>query len=122
LRVLPYCYTAAGIRRMNRVEDLPACMYFHPWEIDPHLPRLSSGVLASMRTYLGLYGMEAKLKRLLDEFPFSTLSEVYPLPTTEVAAAETGSVPDQAAVADLRKKPSLVEVLGKRERAIRSLV
>ena len=77
LRLLPYRYTSAGIRRLNRDENQPACIYFHPWEIDPDQPRLASGLIARLRTYTGVKGMERKLERLLTEFQFSTLSQVY---------------------------------------------
>jgi polysaccharide deacetylase family protein (PEP-CTERM system associated) len=78
LRLLPYRYTAAGIRRTNRVESQPACIYFHPWEIDPDQPRLASGSIARMRTYTGLRSMRGKLKRLLAEFRFSPLTAIHP--------------------------------------------
>lgn len=77
LRLLPYAYTAAGIRRLNHQDGMPACIYFHPWEIDPHQPRLASGAIARLRTYLGLGSMERKLERLLGEFEFSTLAQVH---------------------------------------------
>jgi len=77
LRLLPYRYTSAGIRRLNREENQPACIYFHPWEIDPDQPRLASGLIARLRTYTGVKGMAKKLERLLTEFQFSTLSQVY---------------------------------------------
>ena len=77
LRLLPYRYTSAGIRRLNREENQPACIYFHPWEIDPDQPRLASGLIARVRTYTGVKGMARKLDRLLTEFQFSTLSHVY---------------------------------------------
>lgn len=77
LRLLPYRYTSAGIRRLNRDENQPACIYFHPWEIDSDQPRLASGLIARMRTYTGVKGMIQKLDRLLTEFQFSTLSDVY---------------------------------------------
>jgi polysaccharide deacetylase family protein (PEP-CTERM system associated) len=77
LRLLPYAYTAAGIRRLNFVDQIPACMYFHPWEIDPASPRLATGRLARLRTYLGLAGMERKLHRLLTEFRFAPLADVF---------------------------------------------
>jgi polysaccharide deacetylase family protein (PEP-CTERM system associated) len=78
LRLLPYAYTAAGIRELNR-EGQPACVYFHPWEIDPEQPRLSVGLVARLRTYTGLSTMESKIRRLTEEFRFGTLSEVFPL-------------------------------------------
>ena len=77
LRLLPYRYTSAGIRRINREEQKPACIYFHPWEIDPAQPRLASGLIARLRTYTGMYGMRRKLERLLTDFEFSSLSAVH---------------------------------------------
>lgn len=78
LRLLPYRYTAAGIRWINRNEQQPVCIYFHPWEIDPGQPRLASGFISGLRTYTGISGMKRKLQRLMTEFRFSTLTAVYP--------------------------------------------
>jgi len=74
LRLLPYCYTSAGIRRLNGIERKPACVYFHPWEIDPGQPRLASGAIARLRTYTGMRGMRRKLERLLSDFSFAPLT------------------------------------------------
>lgn len=78
LRLLPYRYTAAGLRRLNQKEGKPGCIYFHPWELDADQPRLPLGRIARLRTYTGLRGMKQKLERLLTEFHFSTLTSVYP--------------------------------------------
>lgn len=78
LRLLPYCYTSAGIRRINRMEGKPACIYFHPWEIDSEQPRLARSRIARLRTYTGLGGMLGKLSRLLSDFEFTSLDQVYP--------------------------------------------
>ncbi len=86
LRLLPYAYTAAGIRRLNLEEGHPACCYFHPWELDPDIPRLTTSRVSSWRTYYGLTGMGRKLDRLLTDFRFSTLSTAFPL-KHEVRAA-----------------------------------
>ncbi len=91
LRLLPYRYTAAGLRRINRRDRSPACVYFHPWELDPDQPHLAKGAISRLRTYWGLGGMTSKLHRLLSEFEFSTLSNVFP-------ADETGA--DGATYAD----------------------
>ncbi len=77
LRLLPYRYTSAGIRHINRHDQQPACLYFHPWEIDPGQPRLALGGVARLRTYTGVKGMEKKLRRLLADFEFSSLEAVY---------------------------------------------
>ena len=80
LRLLPYRYTAAGIRRLNR-EGHPACIYFHPWEIDKDQPRLECGFIGRLRTYTGIRGMGKKIARLLKDFSFSTAGEVFPIPS-----------------------------------------
>jgi polysaccharide deacetylase family protein (PEP-CTERM system associated) len=77
LRLLPYRYTAAGIRRLNLLEQKPGCFYFHPWEIDPEQPRIASGFIARIRTYTGMKGMLGKVDRLLSEFRFSPLVEAH---------------------------------------------
>jgi polysaccharide deacetylase family protein (PEP-CTERM system associated) len=78
LRLLPYRFTAAGIRRINREERRPACIYFHPWEMDPGQPRIAAGLISRLRTYTGIRGMEKKLDRLLADFQFLPISAVYP--------------------------------------------
>ncbi|HLH41640.1 MAG TPA: XrtA system polysaccharide deacetylase [Bryobacteraceae bacterium] len=91
LRLLPYRYTAAGIRRINSREGQPACVYFHPWEIDPDQPRLAAGFASRLRTYAGLRGMRRKLSRLLSEFRFAALEDVYPYDKMTPAAATTAA-------------------------------
>jgi polysaccharide deacetylase family protein (PEP-CTERM system associated) len=78
LRLLPYRYTAAGIRKLN-AEKQSACVYFHPWEIDPDQPRLANSMISRMRTYTGLHSMMHKLDRLLTDFRFSTMADVHPM-------------------------------------------
>jgi polysaccharide deacetylase family protein (PEP-CTERM system associated) len=80
LRLLPYRYTAAGLRRVNGEEHQPACIYLHPWEVDPGQPRIAQGQFARLRTYFGLHGMEGKVQRLLREFEFGPMCEVPPPP------------------------------------------
>ena len=79
LRLLPYRYTAAGLRRVNADERQPACLYLHPWELDPGQPRIARGRIARWRTYWGLGGMESKIRRLLGEFAFAPIGAVFPL-------------------------------------------
>ncbi len=39
-RLLPYRASSWAIERVNRIDRQPAIFYFHPWEIDPHQPRI----------------------------------------------------------------------------------
>ena len=91
LRLLPYRYTSAGIRRLNREEEKPACIYFHPWEIDPNQPKLASGAIARLRTYSGMKGMAGKLNRLMSDFQFSTIGAVYGKPPARKPVIQTGT-------------------------------
>lgn len=97
LRLLPYRYSSAGIRRLNRDEEKPACIYFHPWEIDPDQPRIASGTIARLRTYSGMKGMARKLNRLMSDFHFSTMGAVYGTPGTRKPVIQTETVGQVAA-------------------------
>lgn len=80
LRLCPYRYSAAGIRRLNNVEQQPACIYTHPWELDPDQPRVAKGLISRLRTYSRLGDMGRKVRRLFREFKFSTMGDVHPYP------------------------------------------
>jgi polysaccharide deacetylase family protein (PEP-CTERM system associated) len=75
-RLLPYSWTRYGIQTLNEVEGEPMIFYVHPWEIDPDQPRLSCGALTRVRHYSNLAGTEDKLKRLLQDGVFGTVTEV----------------------------------------------
>ena len=89
MRLLPYCYTAAGLRRINLTEGTPACIYFHPWELDHDQPRLCSRALSRWRTYSGLRTMKAKIERLLTEFEFAPLIKIFPTAPDAAQLVET---------------------------------
>jgi polysaccharide deacetylase family protein (PEP-CTERM system associated) len=74
-RLLPYRVIAAGIRWLNR-RNQPAIVYLHPWEFDPHQPRVSMSRLMSWRCYSGLHKTEQKLHALLRKFHFAPAQEV----------------------------------------------
>jgi polysaccharide deacetylase family protein (PEP-CTERM system associated) len=91
LRLLPYRYTAAGIRRLNQAEGKSACIYFHPWELDPEQPRLASGAIARLRTYSGISSMRRKLERLTSEFAFAPLGAVEPARTATISGCSVSA-------------------------------
>jgi polysaccharide deacetylase family protein (PEP-CTERM system associated) len=76
-RLLPYAYTKAGLRSINEREHEPFIFYLHPWEIDPAQPRVAGASLsARLRHYTNLDQCEARLKRLFDDFRFTTVRDV----------------------------------------------
>ena len=75
LRLYPYWFIRNSVRQIN-AQGKPAIIYFHPWEVDPDLPRLEIGFFKTLRHYGNIGLMENRLRRLLDEFPFTTVSDV----------------------------------------------
>ncbi len=65
-----------ALREINEKEGQPFMVYFHPWELDDDQPRINTGMRSRLRHYTNLSTMELKLKRLLREFRFTTLSRV----------------------------------------------
>lgn len=76
LRILPMVLTMAGLRHLARARQ-SFVIYIHPWEIDPDQPRIA-GINPStrFRHYRNLARTEARLSRLLDNFPFTTMEQV----------------------------------------------
>lgn len=73
LRLLPYRFFRAGLRRINR-EGQSAIIYLHPWEIDPDHPRPDPTLRERFTHYHGLRRMAAKLTALLRDFDFGPLA------------------------------------------------
>lgn len=74
-RLLPLCISRLLLRAINR-EGRPFVFYFHPWEMDPGIPRLPIGKLNAFMTYTGVGGMAAKVEKLLADFNFDRMDSV----------------------------------------------
>jgi polysaccharide deacetylase family protein (PEP-CTERM system associated) len=94
LRFYPYLFTRWAVRQVND-EGLPAVVYVHPWELDPHQPRIGVGSLRSrLRHYQNLGKTEQRLESLCRDFRFSTIHSLL----DRWAAAQPG--PEEAAALD----------------------
>lgn len=76
LRLLPVGVIQRGITSINKTEQQPAVLYFHPWEIDPDQPRIKAGLKSSFRHYLSLQHTEGKLIHLFSTLQFAPMKEV----------------------------------------------
>jgi polysaccharide deacetylase family protein (PEP-CTERM system associated) len=77
-RLLPYWLSRAWLRRVNEVDGKPCIFYFHPWEIDPEQPRVrKASPLAKFRHYLNLERTETRLRRLLADFAWGPITQVF---------------------------------------------
>lgn len=75
-RAYPYWMIKAGMRHINRKEQAPVVVYFHPWELAPGQPKVAAGLAARTKHYLGLETMETKIVGLLKDFQFVTAGEL----------------------------------------------
>lgn len=77
-RLMPYRLSRWAIRRVNDIDRRPAIFYMHPWEIDPDQPRVhGTGLKTRFRHYVNLGKTEGRLARLLDDFRWGRIDEVF---------------------------------------------
>lgn len=77
-RLLPYPAFRWMLRRVNDQDRQPGLFYFHPWEVDPDQPRVAGAPLKSrFRHYLNLDSMHHRLERLLGDFAWGRMDEVF---------------------------------------------
>jgi hypothetical protein len=63
------------------VDRRPGIFYFHPWEIDPAQPRVQGiGLKTRFRHYVNLRRTEPRLRRLLRDFRWRRMDEVFLAP------------------------------------------
>lgn len=74
LRHFPLALIRRAFRDLERAGQ-PGMFYIHPWEIDPDQPRLPVGWLTRRRHYSGLERTMGRLKVLLEEFRFTSVSD-----------------------------------------------
>lgn len=77
-RLLPYGASAWSMRRVHKADGIPCVFYCHPWEVDPDQPRIRQARFKSrMRHYLNIERMHARLERLMRDFAWGRIDEVF---------------------------------------------
>jgi len=77
-RLYPYFLSKNRITKYIKEEKQPYSFYFHPWEIDADQPRVQGASIKSkVRHYINLSRMESKVAKLLVDFSWSTMKDVY---------------------------------------------
>ncbi len=74
-RIYPYALTRVNFRALER-QGRPVVFYLHPWELDPHHPRVPFTWRARLTHYFNLHSTAPKLRGLLREFRFGALGDV----------------------------------------------
>jgi polysaccharide deacetylase family protein (PEP-CTERM system associated) len=77
-RLYPYWLSKRRIEAYLRANNQPYNFYFHPWEIDVDQPRVANAPFKSkLRHYVNLGAMEGKLVKLMQDYNWSSMEEVY---------------------------------------------
>lgn len=77
-RLYPYWLSKRRIDAYLRDNNQPYNFYFHPWEIDVDQPRVANAPFKSkLRHYVNLNVMEKKLVKLMQDYDWSSMEEVY---------------------------------------------
>jgi polysaccharide deacetylase family protein (PEP-CTERM system associated) len=77
-RIFPYWLFRSALRRVNQADRQSAVFYCHPWEVDPGQPRVAGLSFKSrFRHYTNLSRMESRLRRLLRDFRWGRMDEVF---------------------------------------------
>ncbi len=89
-RLYPWRMTARWLSKINNQAQQPFVFYIHPWEIDPGQPRLPGNWRSRFRHYQNLGSTAQKLRRLLEQFRFGTLTEAWHGSTARTTCAIAG--------------------------------
>lgn len=77
-RLLPYAYSRWAMARVNARDGEPGVFYCHPWEFDPDQPRQhQASARSKFRHYVNLSRMEGKVRRLLADFSWGRMDEIF---------------------------------------------
>ncbi len=77
-RFYPYQVSRWLIERINKLEEEAVIFYLHPWELDPNQPKQPNiPAKTRFRHYLNLNKTECRLTRLLKDFSWGPMYDVF---------------------------------------------
>ncbi|WP_347330130.1 XrtA system polysaccharide deacetylase [Marinimicrobium locisalis] len=75
-RQYPYVLSRWLFQKASDGGRKPQIFYLHPWEIDPEQPRIpNASWFSRFRHYTNLHRCLPRLERMIEDFPFGTMSE-----------------------------------------------
>lgn len=75
-RIYPYLLSKSFLKMLN-AEGHAFTFYLHPWEIDPQHPRINLPSRISTTHYFNLAATERRFRRLLRDFKFAPMRDVF---------------------------------------------
>jgi polysaccharide deacetylase family protein (PEP-CTERM system associated) len=101
LRHVPHALISRAIDHWHRHYDSPLVLYFHVWELDADLPRITAAPInARIRQYRNLQQMPSLLRYYLSRYAFEPVRArmgIAPQPAMPCARAARGVAPASAA-------------------------
>lgn len=89
-RLYPYWLTRWAMKRFSQENEKPYIFYLHPWEVDPHQPRMSDlSVKTRFRHYLNLEKVESRIQAMLREFEWASMAQLYEYEPGSVLQSES---------------------------------
>ena len=89
-RLMPYAMSRWLLQHVNRNDRQSAVFYFHPWEIDAGQPRIDGiNFKTRFRHYLNLHRTEGRLRRLLADFSWGRMDEIFLAGRVDALSART---------------------------------
>ncbi len=77
-RLFPYALSRWMLKQVNRNDEQSGIFYFHPWEIDVGQPRVMGiGSKTRFRHYVNIPRMEGRLRKLLSDFSWGRMDEIF---------------------------------------------
>lgn len=77
-RLAPYALSKWALNKFHTSEQRSAVFYLHPWELDQHQPVVTDIQLKTrFRHYINLHKVKPRMERLLTDFQWSTMQQVY---------------------------------------------
>ena len=87
LRILPLWFNQWALQRLAHSGSRTAVVYFHPWELDPEQPVITTRLKSRLRHYTNLNRMEARLRKILQTDRYQPFRDI--LATFRVEAGLT---------------------------------
>lgn len=103
-RLYPYKMSKWALQWVNHHDDEPCVFYYHPWEIDLEQPKQQNlDWKTRFRHYQGLKRMEGKVDRLLSDFRWGRMVDVYNISASKNLTHDLTTEPTAGSVVNLQK-------------------
>jgi polysaccharide deacetylase family protein (PEP-CTERM system associated) len=122
LRHLPHRLIKRALKQRALEHPSPLVMYFHVWELDDDLPRITAAKSSTqLKQYRNLHKMEARVRYYIERYPFQSVRDHLQLAPQASEVRERARSPAPVIVETPRQPVTLVAPCYNEERVLPSL-